>query len=92
MSNIEILKSVIQVLLGCIGIGSFFGALNALRKGTIRGSFKSKYRMETWDKEESPTAFYFFVFCYAATSFFTLTLLMLTLFGVVDFKSETICL
>jgi hypothetical protein len=92
MSNTEILMTVIQVLLGCIGIGSFFGALNALRNGTIRGSFKSKYRMETWDKEESPTAFYFFVFCYAATSFFALTFLVLTLFGVVDFKSGTISL
>jgi len=90
MSNTEILSIVIQVLCGCIGVGSFLGALNALRKGTIRGSFKSKYRMETWNKEESPTAFYFFVFCYAATSFFALTFLILTLFGVVDYKTGTI--
>jgi hypothetical protein len=75
---------------GGIGIGCFFGVLNALQNGSIRGSFKSKYRMETWHKEESPTAFYFFVFCYAATSFFALTFLILTLFGVVDFKSGTI--
>lgn len=92
MSNIDILMTVIQVLLGCIGIGSFFGVFNALRNGTIRGSFKSKYRMESWNKEESPTAFYFFVFCYAATSFFALTFLVLILFGVVDLKSETISL
>ena len=92
MSNAEILMTVIQVLLGCIGVGSFFGALNALRNGTIRGSFKNKYRMETWNKEESPIAFYFFVSCYSVTSFFALVFLVLTLFGVVDFKGGTVSL
>jgi hypothetical protein len=90
MNNTEILMTVMQVLLGCIGVGSCFGVVNALRNGTIRGSFKSKYRMETWHKEESPTAFYFIVFCYSATCFFASTFLILTLLGVIDFKSGTI--
>ena len=80
----ELLTIVVQVFTACIGIWTLLGGVKGLRSGTIRGSFQSQYQMQSWSREQNPTAFYFFVTVYLLSAVLALGFLAGTLLGYID--------